>query len=531
MILNPAFPMASSHPSPVASPPVAHPFGPRLFVGMLGVLVAAIMSGLNGRVAAVALLDVRAPLGAGSDDGSWITVIYAACELAAMPISGWLSVTFSFRRYHIAVVAVFSLLALLLPFIHSLPLLVFLRGAQGFFGGLLIPVLMAGALRFFPLPLRLYGLALYALTATFSPNLAVWLAAIWTDQLSIVSMLYLQVLPLAAFSMLAVAWGIPQDPVRLERWREVNVIGLLTGPAGLALVAIALGQGERLDWLDSGLIRSLLSAGIPMLTVFVCSEWFHPTPFMRFQLLYRRNLGLGFTIFFVMLIVMLSGSLLPMDYLLERWHFRLENLYVIGAILGLPQLVLGPMVSMLLYKQWVDARCVFALGLACIAISCLLGWRVTADWNAADFVAVQVLQALGQPMAVVSVLFLSTSVVQPMEGPFVSGIVNTLRALGTLGGSALVGHLLAVRAHFHGNVLLDRAMTGTADARHRIAGGEGAIEHGLAELAEFVNQQATVLGIADCYLILGALALLLIPLVLNLQYMQPPLLTPKTNRN
>ncbi|MNN67323.1 hypothetical protein D3C81_1829490 [compost metagenome] len=88
-----------------------------------------------------------------------------------------------------------------------------------------------------------------------------------------------------------------------------------------------------------------------------------------------------------------------------------------------------------------------------------------------------------------------------------------------------------MRAHFHGNVLLDRAMTGTADARHRIAGGEGAIEHGLAELAEFVNQQATVLGIADCYLILGALALLLIPLVLNLQYMQPPLLTPKTNRN
>ena len=102
--------------------------------------------------------------------------------------------------------------------------------------------------------------------------------------------------------------------------------------------------------------------------------------------------------------------------------------------MALPQLVLGSVVALLLYQKWVDARLVFAAGLALIALACLSGSQLTADWNREQFVVAQTLQAFGQPMAVVSMLFLITSVVQPEEGPYISGTINALRAFGSLAG-------------------------------------------------------------------------------------------------
>lgn len=514
--------MPSTRENATVVPATAQPqFGVRLLVGVLGVLLAAIMSGVNNRVGSLALLDVQASLGAGADDGSWLSVMYSAGELAAMPFSAWFAVTFSLRRYHIAVVALFCCLGLLMPSAQSLSWLITLRGIQGFFGGLLIPVLMAAALRFFPTGLRLYGLSLYALTATFSPNVAGWLTGVWTDTFADVHLIYLQNIPLGVLSIAAVAWGIPQDPVRLDRLRQINWAGLATGSLGLVLVAVGLGQGQRFDWLNSPLIQAALFSGVALVCVFLTTEWFHPLPFVRLQLLRRRNLGLGFIIFTCMLVVFLSGSLLPAEHLIEAWHFRAGHLAPVSLLVGLPQLIVGPAVSLLLYQQRIDARKVFAAGLGLMALSCLMGSRLTSEWMARDFFPLEALQAFGQPMAVIGLLFLATSVVQPQEGPAVSGIINTLRAFGTLMGQALVQHLVVEREKFHSNVLTDRAGAMISGGRHSLATQPPALE-ALTQLSEHIRREASVLAIADGYVVLGALAATLIPLALSLQYISPP---------
>jgi DHA2 family multidrug resistance protein len=519
MTVQPTAMAPASVPAPAAAPaaPAAHPFGPRLLTGVIGVFVAAMMSGLNSRIGSLALGDIRAVYGMGVDDGSWIASLYGAFELAAMPFSAWFAITFSFRRYHMAVVAMFTLLGLATPLAPDAATLLVLRCLQGFSGGLLIPVLMAAALRFFPAPVRLYGLALYAMTATFAPNVATWLSATWTDAVTDWRLLFWQTVPMALFSLAAVGWGIPQDPVRLERFRQIDLPGLISGMAGLVMVGVGLSQGERLDWFNSVLVCWLFGGGAALLAIFLICEWFHPMPFIKLQLLHRRNLGLGFTVFVGMLVVLLSGSLLPADYLGHAWHFRTPQMAVIGLQVGLPQFILGPAVSWLLYKKRVDARHVFAIGLLLIAAACWVGSRITPEWMAAEFALAQALHAFGQPMAVIALLFLATSVVQPMEGPQVSGIVNALRAFGTMFGSALVGRLLAVREATHANVLLD----GAANMRR----SAGAVPpDALPGVAERVAHQAFVLAIADGYLALGALALALVPLVLSLHYIAPPVL-------
>lgn len=85
---------------PSGAAPSGPVFGPRLAVGMLGVLLAAMVAGLNARVPALALPDTRGALGLGLDDASWLGTAYTAGELAVMPFATWFAVTLSLRRFH-----------------------------------------------------------------------------------------------------------------------------------------------------------------------------------------------------------------------------------------------------------------------------------------------------------------------------------------------------------------------------------------------------------------------------------------------
>ncbi len=224
-------------PAPAAAAP---PFGLRIGTGLLGVLVAAIVAGLSNRVPGLALADVQGALGLARDDASWLTTAYAAGELAAMPFATWFAITFSMRRFHLVMLATALVLAAAMPFVRDLHLLLALRALQGVAAGALIPVLMMAALLFLPPPIRLHGLALYALTATFSPNVAPWLAALCVDGLDDWRWVYWHVIPPGLLAMALVAWGIPASPAAPGRLRTADWPGLALGVPGLALLVVAL---------------------------------------------------------------------------------------------------------------------------------------------------------------------------------------------------------------------------------------------------------------------------------------------------
>jgi DHA2 family multidrug resistance protein len=493
---------------PVGAPPPA-PFTAKLAIGLAGVLVAAMMSGLNNRVGALGLADVQGALGLDADAGHLLGTVYTAAELAAMPISAWFGVTLSFRRFHLGIVVAFVAIGVLLPFAPDYSWLLALRALQGLAGGAMIPLLMTAALRFLPPPIKLHGLGLYSLTATFAPNVATWLAAAWVDDLGDWRLLYWQVVPAAMIALGAVWWGIPQDPVRTERFREIDWLGLATGPLGLALIAIGLLEGERLDWLHSPAITGALFSGGALFATFLVSEWFHHLPFIKLQLLERRNFWLAFLIFMGILVVLLASAALPADQLVHVQGFRPRELAPIGLIVSLPQLILAPIVSALLYKKWLDARYIMATGLFVVAVGCFLGSYVTSKWMVEQFWFAQACQTIGQPLAVIPLLFLITGVAAPMEGPFVSGLVNMLRSIATIVGSVGIeqGLIRSGAAHLRG-------MSDRAGRLGDLAGSHGS-------LARF-EIQATTLAIADLYRLMALLAVVLILPTLFLQYLPAP---------
>jgi DHA2 family multidrug resistance protein len=168
----------------------------------------------------------------------------------------------------------------------------------------------------------------------------------------------------------------------------------------------------------------------------------------------------------------------------------------VALLIGVPQVLLGSMVAMLIYQRRVDARWVFATGLCLIALACFYSARLDSGWIWREFVVLQLLQALGQPMTVVSLLFLTTSVVHPSEGPYVSGCVNTFRAFGSLLGGAVVGRLQEVRQHFHSQILTDALGTSAVSLPRA---------YSPADLSALVEPQVVTLATADIYRLLGSL--------------------------
>lgn len=504
-----------------APPPHSAPmFGPRLAIGLLGILLAAMVAGLSSRVPSLVLIDIQGGLGFSKDDISWLTTAYSAGELAAMPFAAWFAITFSLRRFHIAMLAIAMSLALVLPFIRDLHSLLFLRTLHGLCAGSLVPLLMMAALRFLPAPIRLHGLALFAMTATLSPNVALWLATFAVDQLKDWRWAYWHVIPPGLIAMVMVAWGIPKLPTAMPRLKQANWFGMMLAMPGLMLLVVGIDQGVRLDWFSSPIIVAALVVGVSFTALFLISEWLHPSPFVRLDLLKRRNLWLGFLTLVGLLVAMFAGVGLPANTLATLHGFRLEQTATLGLMVGVPQLVLGSVVATLLYRHWVDARYVFAIGLACMAGACWVASYMDDQWMVQQFLLATLLHTVGQPLAMVAMLFLIVSVVQPMEGPFLAGLVNIVRVISTILAGSLLGQLNVTRTRFHYEALRDEA----GNALARWSGFDAQSN----ELIAAISRQASVLATADVYRVIGLMLVLLIPAVLKLQFIPAPLLPPAT---
>jgi DHA2 family multidrug resistance protein len=527
MTTSEALAVAPSQQAPAApAPPTPPAFGPRIIIGLLGMLLASLVAGLNEHVTEVAMTDVRGVLSIGHDEGTWLTALFEATNVAAMAFAPWCSVTFSLRRFTIGAVLAFALLGLLCPFAPNVETLACLRALQGLAGGCLPPMLMTAALRYLPANIKLYGLASYALTATFGPNLGTPLAALWTEYVDW-RMVFWQVVPLGLISAAAIAYGLPQDPLRLERVRSFNWIGFLTGFPAISMLVIGLYQGDRLDWLNSPLICMMLGGGGMLLCLFLLNEWSHPLPFFKLRMLAQRNFTHSLVTIAGILVVLLGVAAIPSDYLVEVRDYRPLQIAPLSLLVALPQLIALPATAALLNLQRVDCRWVLGIGLSLVGASCVLGYFITSDWVRENFYPLQLLLTVGEPMAVIALLLQVTTNLPPTEGPFASAMFNMVKGFSAAIGTGLVEGLGTAREHYHSTMLVDRL------GSQPLTLGQAPVHAGtFADLAARIHKQAIVLMSADLYLVMAAIIVvlvLLIPIV-PLRVYPPRAAAPTTSR-
>ncbi len=148
MSSQPALP-APAAPAP-AQPLAQATLSLRLATGLVGVLLASLLAILNEQVTALTLADVQGVFSIGRDDGTWITTLFEAANVATMIFAPWFGITFTLKRFTIGAVLATMCLGVLCPFAPSLNALYALRVLQGVAGGCLPPMLIIVALRYLP---------------------------------------------------------------------------------------------------------------------------------------------------------------------------------------------------------------------------------------------------------------------------------------------------------------------------------------------------------------------------------------------
>src|SRR6266436_868221 len=506
---------------------LADPVDIKPFLGLVGVLIAAMTSEFNDQVTSIALADVRGALGISHDSGTWIQSLYVSAEIIGMAISPWLLMSFTLRRWTLFAIALCGVSSVLFPFSPNIEAIYTLRLLQGLAGGMIIPLLMTTAFRVLTPDIRLYGLAVYALTATFTPALASTVAAFWTDIVDW-RFVFLQTIPLCALAGVLVWYCLHQDQPKYERLRMLDWRGALLLVIGIGALSTMLYQGDRLDWFNSRLIcvLALVSAlAIPLLLV---NEWFHPLPLLKLQMLGRCNFAYGALGLFTFLVISQSGSTVPLRYLQEVQGYRPLQSNLITLEIAALQLLMLPAMALLLDYKRVDSRVVSMVGLGLILASCIGSSFLTVYWNRDQFYLWQLLQAIGQPMVVMPLLMMTTNTVAgPAEGPFAAALVNTSRAVAEAAGAWFLALIDRWRNALHSDRIIDEV----GQDRWRVIQSKGVlpqypppltpdgqprVPNSLEAFSNAVQQQVTILSTSDTFLILGALTVFLMVVVMTL---------------
>ncbi|MGV2291798.1 MFS transporter [Trinickia sp. YCB016] len=508
-------------PAPAPAPKAEAPVPPtppqqptltlRLATGLVGMLLASLLAILNEQVTAQAMADIQGAFSIGHDDGTWLTALFEAANVTTMVFAPWFGITFTLKRFTIGAVVATMIFGFLCPLAPNLTTLDGLRVLQGIAGGCLPPMLIIVALRYLPPKVKLYGLAGYALTATFGPALGTPLAALWTEYVGW-QMAFWQIVPLGLVSCMAIQWGLPKDALKLERLAAFNWTGFLTGFPAVAMLVIGLLQGDRLDWLESPFIRVMFVGGALMLVMFLVNEWFHPHPFFKLQLLKRRNFTHGLTTLAGAVILLVGVAAIPGQFLANVHAYRPLQTAPLSLLVAAPLLITLPLTAALLNLRRVDHRWVMAIGLSLMIATCVMGSFITSEWIRDNFYWLQSLQIVAQPMVILGILMGVTTGLPPTEGPFASAMFNSLKTFSAAVATGLIEGVGTDRERLHSNMLVDQLGNHALVTSQSLDAAHG----GLGELAHRIHEQAVVLTSADLYLVMAGVAvalLLLVPLL------------------
>ena len=330
----------STNTAPMAAPaaPVKLP-DLRALIGVGAVLLGTLTSLLNSRLTDIGLADIRGALGVGMDEASWLTTAYVVAEVAAIPSAVWLRGLLSPARGVLIGALIFTVASFLAPFSPNLQVLIAMQAIRGLSAGILMPMAYAVVMRHMPQPLRLYALSFYALVSSMTPAVAASIEGWVMLHLSWEYLFWINVIP-GSLTLLAGAYGLANDPIRFLRFRRHDGFGLLALSLGLAALVTALDQGNRLDWLGSGLIVGLLAAAGFLLSVYLVHALRHPDPVVSPRLLARDNIGLSLLVMFVMRIGLMSSAWLIPQYLIRIQGFRALESGTVFWVAALPQILL-----------------------------------------------------------------------------------------------------------------------------------------------------------------------------------------------
>ncbi|MCP3411746.1 MDR family MFS transporter [Bradyrhizobium sp. CCGB01] len=524
--LQPTVNAASAASIPTPAAPATPAVSAKTWIAVIGATLGAFMAVLNIQIVNASLADIQGAIGAGIDDGGWISTSYLIAEIVVIPLSGWLAQVFSIRIYLLTNAVLFLILSAACALAQDLSQMIVLRAVQGFTGGVLIPMAFTLIITLLPRAKQPVGLALFALSATFAPAIGPTIGGYLTENFGWQYIFYVNLVPGAI--MVGMLWyALEPRPMKLSLLAEGDWAGIITMAIGLSALQTVLEEGNKDDWFGSPFIVKLSVIAAVALTVFLVIELTVKKPLLNLRLLVRRNFGFGMLANFLLGVALYGSVFILPQYLARIQGYNAEQIGMVLAWTGLPQLVLIPLVPRLMQKF--DARIIIGIGFVLFAASNFMNIYMTSNYAADQLFWPNVVRAIGQALVMAPLSAVATSGIEAENAGSASGLFNMMRNLGGAVGIALLQTLLTKREQYHSNVLMQSVSVFEQATRTRLEQlTQYFVNHGILDRADaahrayvaighIVQKQAYILAFSDTFYLLGMALIVALAAVLFLK--------------
>ena len=502
--------MASTAPEREAAVPL------KTWIAVGGALIGAFMAVLNIQITNASLPDIEGGIGTGGINGAWVITAYLIGEIIVIPMTDFLSRVFSLRRYLIVNTALFLCFSVACGQASSLSEMIVLRALQGFSGGVLIPLAFTIVVAMLPPSKRALGLAGFAITATFAPAIGPTIGGWLTDNYGWQTIFYINIVP-GIVMLAALIYGLPRSAMQLGLLRRGDWIGIALMAIGLAALQTVLDEGTVYDWFDSPFIVRLSILAAIMLTAFMVVELTVKEPLVQLGLFKRRNFAFGTLGNFLLGFALYGSAYLLPQYLAASQGFNAQQIGEVMAWTGLPQLIVIPFVPLLM--RHIDARLLVGVGLTIFAASCFMNLHLDVKYAAPQLLVPDITRALGQAITLTPLSAIAMVGISSAEAGSASGLFNMLRNLGGAIGTSALETFFTKREQYHSFIINADVSTLQPATQQRLAGMQqyfmahgtpdaaGAMHRAMVAIGQTIRAQATFMGYADCFALLGGVLL------------------------
>jgi len=499
------------------------------YIGIVGVFLGAGLATLNARLISIGLADLRGALGLGFDEASWIPTALNMAMMFSGVFVVFFNVLYGPRKILLPAAAIFAVTSALLPFARNFWLLMGLIVIAGVTSGTFYSLTLTFVLTAVPKWLIIFGIAAYAADIVFLSNVASLIEGWYAEHLSWYWIFWNAAI-FTPLMIICVYFGIPRQSLAEVRpnWR-----GFVYFSLGLSLLYGAMDQGERLDWLNSGVIVAMLSAGAFLIGASVVRRFLIPNPTLSLSFLNSRNIIiLGLSIFIFKFVHLATIVLVP-GFLGNIRAYRALQTGQALAWLAVPMLAVVWLVAwMVIYT---NSRLILTLGLTVVATACWFCAHVDSSWAGTSFTVLELFLAVG--FACTYIGLVSSIVLEGLEAGALtsatkaatfSGFMHFIRIFGGQVGAVAMARFISLREKFHSNLLglhLDKGTWLTNQRIRMLRGGvlpastgpEEALSRAVKLLGQQVRAQAYTMAYADGFILIGwmVVAYLLLMLLLR----------------
>ena len=464
----------------------------KTWIAVVGSALGAFLAILNIQIVSSSLADIQGAIGAGVDDGGWITTSYLIAEIIVIPLSAWLARAFSLRAYLLTNTFLFLVLSVACAFATNLNQMIVVRFLQGCAGGVLIPLAFTIIMTRLPPSKHPTGLAIYAVSAIFAPSIGPVIGGYCNDTFGWQSIFLINLVPGAV--MMAMLWfSIEKAPRQLDLLRKADWAGVVTMAVGLGALETVLEEGNKDDWFGSAFITRLALTAAVALAAFIAIELVRKEPLLHLRLLKRRNFGLGTIANFFFGLSMYGWLYVVPVYLARVQGYNAQQIGGVLIWIGLPQLAILPFIPKVM--KWIDPRRLVIAGYALFIAGSLLALNLSGDFSGPQFIWSSLVRAVGQSLVMTPLSVLAVSGVEREHAGSASALFNMLRNLGGAVGIAVLQTVLTQREQFHSDILTSQVSLLGDATRQRLDGlAAYFLRHGVADAAYAHHEAAVAVG-------------------------------------